>query len=160
MQHAFNLASRGDMVHTVADKLPTLLPYVLMAYQQRSPLVNQRADGSHDALWREAMVRQGDPMGPLLFALTFQPTLHAAQEHAANAVVTACHDSTYHQGQQGAVVAGARRIMSRPMHATHHRCWYTARTPTRPGASPPSSGQPLQRAALSHAGRRPEVMRS
>ena len=58
-------------------------------------------------------MRQGDTMGPLLFALTYKPTLHAAQEHAADAIVTACHDDTYLQGQEDAVVAGARRNMSR-----------------------------------------------
>ena len=104
------------MVHAVADKLPSLLPFVLMVYQQRSPLVIQRVDGSHDVLWSEAGVRHGDSMGPLLFALTYQPTLHTAQEHAADAVVTACHDDTYLRGQEAAVVAGARRIMS------HHAC--------------------------------------
>ena len=119
LQNAFNLANRDDMVHAVADKLPSLLPYVLMAYQQQSPLVIQQADGSHEVLWSEAGVRQGDPMGPLLFALTYQPTLHAAQEHAADAIVTACHDDTYLQGQEDAVVAGARRIMSR--HACQPR---------------------------------------
>ena len=62
------------MVHVVADKPPSLQPYVLMAYQQRSPLVIQRADGSHEVRWSEAGVRQGDPMEPLLFALTYQPT--------------------------------------------------------------------------------------
>ena len=115
------------MVHAVADKLSSLLPSVPMAYHQRSPLVIQQADGSHEVLWSEAGVRQGDPMGPLLFALTYRPTLHAAQEHAADAIITlfsiiyiyiyiyitACHDDTYLQGQEDAVVAGARRIMSR-----------------------------------------------
>ena len=50
LQNAFNLANRDDMVHAVADKLPSLLPYVLMAPQQRSPLVIRRADGSHEVL--------------------------------------------------------------------------------------------------------------
>ena len=113
LQNAFNLANSDDMVHAVADKLPSLLPYVLMAYQQRLPLVIQQVDGSHEVLWSEAGVRQGDPTGPLLFALTYQPTLHAAPEHAADAIVTACHDDTYLQGQEDAGVAGARRIMSR-----------------------------------------------
>ena len=94
LQNALNLANRDDMVHAVADKLPSLLPYVLMVYQQWSTLVIQRADTSHDMLWSEAGVRQGDPMGPLLFALTYQPPLHAAQEHAADAIVTVCHDDT------------------------------------------------------------------
>ena len=119
LQNAFNLANHDDMVHAVADKLPSLLPYVLMAYQQRSPRVIQQADGSHEVLWSEAGVRQGDPMGPLLFALTYQPTLHAAQEHAADAIVTACHDDTYLQGEEDAVVVGARRMMSR--HACQPR---------------------------------------
>ena len=95
LQNAFNLANRDDLVHAVADKLPSLLPYVLMAYQRRSPLVIQPADGSHDVLWSETGIRQGDPMGPLLFALAYQPTLHGVQKHAADAIVTACHDDTY-----------------------------------------------------------------
>ena len=41
------------------------------------------------------------------------------QEHAADAIVTACHDDTYLQGQEDAVVAGARRIMTR--HACQPR---------------------------------------
>ena len=68
LQKACNLANRDDSVHAVADKLTSLLPYVLMAYQQRSPLVIQKADGSHEVLWSEAGVCQGDPMGPLLLA--------------------------------------------------------------------------------------------
>ena len=146
LQNAFNLAKRDDMVHAVADKVPSLLPYVLMAYQQQSPLLIQRADGSHERLWGEAGVRQGDPMESLLFALTYQPTPHAAQEHAADAIVTAYHDDTYLQGQEDTVVPGARCIMSR--HACQpRRRWYTVRTPTGPGMSLPSSWQLLQRTA-------------
>ena len=116
LQNAFNLANCDDMVHADADKLPSLLPYVLIAYQQRSPLVIQRVDGSHEVPWSEAGIRQGDPMGPLLFALTYQPTMHTTQEHAADAIVTACHHDTYLQGQEDAVVAV---IMSR--HACQPR---------------------------------------
>ena len=39
------------------------------------------------------------------------PTLHTAQEQAAEAIVTACHDGTYLRGEEDAVVAGALRIM-------------------------------------------------
>ena len=55
-------------------------------------------------------------MGPLLFALTYQPMLHVAQEHAAEAIVTVCNDDTYLHGEEDAVIAGARRIMG------HHAC--------------------------------------
>ena len=58
LRNAFNPAYRGDMVHAVADKLPSL-----MAYQQPSPLVIQRVDGSHEVLWSKARLRQGDPAG-------------------------------------------------------------------------------------------------
>ena len=58
-------------------------------------------------------VREGDHFGPLLFALMFQPTPFAAQESAADALVTACHDDKYIQGSEEAVIVGAARIMSR-----------------------------------------------
>ena len=47
------------------------------------------------------------------FGLRWQPTLHEAQERAAEAAVTACRDDTYLQGCEDAVIAGATHIMSR-----------------------------------------------
>ena len=66
-----------------------------------------------EVLWYATGVQQGDPLGPLLFGLTYQPTLSAAQVSAADALVTACHADTYIQGSKEAVIAGAARIMSR-----------------------------------------------
>ena len=54
------LFCRPHSIHAVADKVPNLLPYVLMAYQQRLPPVIQRVDGSHEFLWSKAGVRYGD----------------------------------------------------------------------------------------------------
>ena len=113
LQNAFNLCDRSAITQAVSEHLPGLLPYVQMSYQRRSPLVTRRGDGTMEVLWSATSVRQGDPLGPLLFALTYQPTLSAAQESAADALVTACHDYTYIQGSEEAVIAGAARIMSR-----------------------------------------------
>ena len=53
------------IAHAVADKLLRLLPYVVMSYQQRSPLDGRREDGSHEVQWSEEGVWQGNPMGLL-----------------------------------------------------------------------------------------------
>ena len=84
-----------------------------MSYQRRSPLVTCRGDSTTEVLWSANGVRLGDPLGPLLFAFTYQPTLSAAQESAADALVTACHDGAYIQANREAVIAGAARITSR-----------------------------------------------
>ena len=88
LQNAFNLTDRTAVAHAVAGELPGLSPYVMRSYQHRSPLVVRREDGTQEVLWSETGVRQGDPMGPLLFAVAYQPTLHEAQERAAEAAVT------------------------------------------------------------------------
>ena len=113
LQNAFNLWNRLAMTQAVSEHLPRLLAYVQMSYQRRSPLVTRRGDGTMEVLWSATGVRQGDPLGPLLFALTYQPTLSAAQDSAADAPATACHDDTYIQGSEEAVIDGAARIMSR-----------------------------------------------
>ena len=95
LQNAFNLSDRTAIAHAVAGKLPGQLPYVMRSYQKRSPLVVRREDGTHEVLCRETGVRQGNLMGPLLFALAYQPTLHEAKERAAEVAVTACHDDAY-----------------------------------------------------------------
>ena len=101
------------MTQAVSEHLLGLLPYVQTSYQRRSPLVTRRRDYTMEMLWSATGVRQGDPLGPLLFALTYQPTLSAARESAADALGTACHDDTCIQGSAEAVIAGAARIMSR-----------------------------------------------
>ena len=112
---------------------------------------------NHEVLWSEAGVRQGDPMGPLLFALTYQPKLHAAQEHAADAIATACHDDTYLQEEEDAVVAGARRIMSRHACQPQKTLVYCA-DPDEARNVAAKLGATVA-AALSLAGRRWEVKR-
>ena len=64
MKNAFNVVSRQAVVEECATFSPELLPWVSWCY------------GSHPLLWHplgqissESEVQQGDPLGPLLFAL-------------------------------------------------------------------------------------------
>ena len=92
-------------------------------------------------------------MGPLFFALPFQPAVRVAREHAADAIVTACYDDTYLLGKEDADIAGARRIIS------HHACQprrtqVSCADPTRPATSPRRSGQRSRQAESSHVAQR------
>ena len=55
-------------------------------------------------------MRQGDPLGPLIFAAAFQDTLEAAQASAPDALVVACHDDTHVQGYVESAVAAAEVV--------------------------------------------------
>eukprot|EP00731_Ephydatia_muelleri_P017808 Em0010g906a len=70
MQNAFNLVSRDTALKQCAIHFPELLPWVSWCYSQ------------HQYLWRPmgklisaSGVQQGDPLGPLLFALVLNDTV-------------------------------------------------------------------------------------
>ena len=68
--NAFNCISRSSIMKIVADRYPSLLPYVRSAYYEESNLV------FGDVIIPSAEgVQQGDPLGPLLFCIVIQPLL-------------------------------------------------------------------------------------
>ena len=68
--NSFNTVDRQFFLKQVRDHLPGLAPWADYCYAEPSKLVF----GSH-IISSESGVQQGDPLGPLLFALALQPLL-------------------------------------------------------------------------------------
>eukprot|EP00660_Eupelagonema_oceanica_P019806 gene19806-biopygen19481 len=67
-RNAFNTIDRSIVLKAVRERLPTISPWVEFCYADPSRLF---FDGA--VLFSEEGVQQGDPLGPLLFALALQP---------------------------------------------------------------------------------------
>jgi Reverse transcriptase (RNA-dependent DNA polymerase) len=79
--NAFNALSRSAVLVAVAEHLPTLYDYVEHIYGPgRAPWLQFGLDGRADAaiILSQQGVQQGDPLGPLLFALALRGTMVAA----------------------------------------------------------------------------------
>ena len=68
--NAFNEVNRSTMLTMVREKLPSLFPWVYFCYSIAAPLFVQS-----ETIHATTGVQQGDPLGPLLFALVLQPHL-------------------------------------------------------------------------------------
>jgi hypothetical protein len=105
--NAFNTVSRTAVLAQVAERHPRLLPFARWAYGQPSHLYT---DSLSEDLQRQGLelqsqtgVRQGDPCGPLLFALALQPILEAVCVAEDDAAVLAYADDVTLQGSSEAV---------------------------------------------------------
>ena len=70
MQNAFNLVSRDAVLKQCAIHFPELLPWVSWCYSQHQYLWHPMGQ-----LISASGVQQGDPLGPLLFALVLNDTI-------------------------------------------------------------------------------------
>ncbi len=92
LKNAFGTLDRTEMLKQVAKLAPALLPLVVWAYRNASRLwVNGAPDGT-PPLWSQSGVRQGDPLGPLLFALVMQIALLALRDQHPDAPAVAFLD--------------------------------------------------------------------
>ncbi|GKD51664.1 putative reverse transcriptase domain-containing protein, partial [Tanacetum coccineum] len=73
--NAFNLVDRSTLLHEVRVKCPSISLWVDFLYGQASRLY---IGDTH--IWSATEVQQGDPLGPLLFALILHPLLHKIKD--------------------------------------------------------------------------------
>ena len=70
LTNAFNTVHRSAVIREVNRRFPAAAPLVSQAYSQPSPL-----HLGPTRLWSSRGVQQGDPLGPILFALALDPVI-------------------------------------------------------------------------------------
>ena len=93
--NAFNSIDRKAMAQAVRADRPELLPFIRTAYQRPSRVFVQGAPPDAPPIMCSQGVRQGDPLGPLLFATTLQRHLKSAATHHDDSDAVAYVDDAY-----------------------------------------------------------------
>ena len=78
--NAFNEISREEMARAVKQRLPGLYRTVKFLYGQPSQLLTFDDSGGVCQILSSQGVRQGDPLGPLLFSMTMSPLLKELEQ--------------------------------------------------------------------------------
>jgi hypothetical protein len=101
-KNAFNLKSRASIAEAVRKYAPGLYRAAKWAYSRPSILVvnglDTRLEGDQwvDAIWSSEGVRQGDPLGPLLFSIAMRGVLEELQiELGPSRLIVAYLDDVY-----------------------------------------------------------------
>ena len=111
--NAFNSVSRQAVLHAVKQRQPALLPFVQWLYGRHSRLLLHSRDEPLEPITSQSGVRQGDPLGTLLFALTLQGPLEHTQQLHPNARFLALHDDVHVHGKPSELAAGVAALRER-----------------------------------------------
>jgi hypothetical protein len=102
-KNAFNSVSRAVLIGAVAQHHPQLLPLVCWIYRQHSNLWVEGAPPDTPPILSRKGVRQGDPLGPLLFGIVLQSVLERTNAAHEESHVLALHDDVCLIGSAPAV---------------------------------------------------------
>ena len=110
-RNPYNEVRRSSVLSAVADRAPSLLPFAAWSYGGHSPLHVCGAPSGPPLLASRTGVRQGDPIGPLFFALTLQPALEAVQAAHPDVAVVAYADDVFLVGAPADLPAAFRLLV-------------------------------------------------
>jgi hypothetical protein len=98
-KNAFNNVSRDKAIATFSNHLPALVPYVSAIYNRQprlwflhQPTASQNAEPQVDSLLSREGSQQGDPLGPLVFAMAILPFLQRLKSITSGGLVRAYID--------------------------------------------------------------------
>ena len=111
-RNAFNTLSRKAMCQALLERAPGLLWLARYLYRLPSPLVVADAPPEAPDIQSCSGVKQGDPCGPLFFALTLQGPLESVQEAHSDVRVIAYADDTFLQGPATSVLAAFKDLVA------------------------------------------------
>ena len=110
-KNAFNNIGRDWMLHSVAELCPEIYPYIRACYQETTVL---RAAAFGANIDSAEGTQQGDPLGPLLFALAIAPLTREVQEQCPNLVLNKWYlDDGFIMGPSAEVAKALRIIRDR-----------------------------------------------
>jgi hypothetical protein len=89
---AFNSISRQAIFHAAQEHAPALLSFLSLAYGSPSRVFPRGAPHDFSPVLSTSVVQQGDPLGPLLFALTLQGPLQRVAKALPAAQIVAHFD--------------------------------------------------------------------
>ncbi|CAI5963220.1 unnamed protein product, partial [Closterium sp. NIES-65] len=105
VKNAFNSVCRQALFkELVKGPFVGMTPFLRTLYGSPSPLL-YRADATRHTLWSRTGVRQGDPLGPFLYALAQQPALEAVKAAHRDVFLCSYADDTYLLGELDAIGA-------------------------------------------------------
>jgi hypothetical protein len=99
-----NSVSRTALLQAVASRAPRLLPFAAWTYRSHGPLVVRGAPADAPPLTSQSGVCQGDPCGPLLFALALQGPFERVREVFLDVHMVAYADDMHLQGPPEAAI--------------------------------------------------------